>query len=154
MRETRYPVESAESWFGTARELMDAGKGLDAIRCVENAVELAPDNPAYVSLLGLLIARERGQLKRGLELAHQAVEQGERDPDLCLNLASIYVKADRRDEAVRWIDAGLERSPGHEGLMQQRVALGIRRPPVLRFLPRAHPVNKMLGLMAARLGLR
>lgn len=154
MWEMRDPVESAESWYGTARELMDAGKGLDAIRCVENAVELAPANPAYLSLLGLLIARERGQLKRGLELAHQAVEQGARDPELCLNLAWIYLKADRRDEAVRWIDAGLEKTPGHEGLARERRLLGMRRPPVLGFLPRSHPLNKVLGLMGARLGLR
>jgi len=154
MMDGRYPAESADSLFGMARELMASGKGLDAVRCAEKAVELAPDNPAYVSLLGLLIARERGQLKRGLELAHQAVERGERDPDLCLNLASIYVKAERRDEAVRWIDAGLERAPAHEGLRDTRKKLGVRRPPVLRFLPRNHPVNKMLGLMARRLRLR
>ncbi len=146
--------DSARELFELARELMGQGNCLDALKCAERAMHHEPRNPAYVSLFGLLIARERGQLKRGLELAEKAVEDGGFDPDLCLNVASIYLKAERRADALRWIEAGLERSPGHAGLEQERSVLGVRRPPVLRFLPRSHPLNKLLGLVGSRLGLR
>jgi tetratricopeptide (TPR) repeat protein len=148
------PGETAEAYFALARELMLAGKSLDAIRCAERAFDLDPDCPEHASLFALLIARERGQLKRGLELAHRAVEKGGPEPELCNNLAAIYLKAERRSDALRWVETGLERAPNHPGLIAQRNKLGLRRPPVLRFLPRQHPVNKYLGLWAHRLRLR
>jgi tetratricopeptide (TPR) repeat protein len=154
MADERSAGATAEEWCARARELMAAGKGLDALSCAERAARLAPDSPEYVSLFALLIIRERGQVKRGLGLAESVAEKAGGDPEACLNLSAIYAKLKRRNEALRWIQTGLERAPDHAGLLAQRRSVGVRRRPVLPFLKRNNPLNKYLGLLAAFLRLR
>ena len=41
--------------------------------------------------------------------------------------------------------------PGHEGIRETIASLGSRRLPILPFLPRRHPVNRVLGTARSRL---
>ena len=144
----------ARECFERACGLMDGGNNLAALAWVEQALAQAPEEPSYQSCFAVLIALERGQVRRGLELAQAAADRAGREPSLCLNVATIHLKAEQRAQAIEWLRAGLARDPTNDDIKKRLAALGVRRPPVLGFLPRANPINKVLGLIAARLGLR
>jgi dihydrofolate reductase len=137
-----------------ARELTREGRGLDALALLERAVEREPDNAAYLSELAALYALERGQVRRGLELSQEAVDKSPNNADIYFNLARIYLKGGYKIEALHVIDSGLAKNPDHPGLCELLITLGVRRRPLLRSLPRRHPLNHLLGWLATRLGLR
>jgi hypothetical protein len=62
-----------------------------------------------------------------------------------LNLAEIYVAADRKQDAADTLVRGLRYAPHDQRLKISLDRLAMRRPPVLPFLPRAHAVNRNLG---------
>jgi hypothetical protein len=56
-----------------------------------------------------------------------------------------------RRRAVTALDLGLAVQPGNRSLQHFRGMLGVRRPPVLRFLGRDHPINVALGRLRQRM---
>ncbi|MEK7798539.1 MAG: hypothetical protein AAB297_01815, partial [Acidobacteriota bacterium] len=67
-------------------------------------------------------------------------------------LGRVYLRAGDRGLAFGTFVAGLRLNPDHPQLQTEIRRLGIRRPQVMRFLARSHPVNRLLGLW--RRGLR
>ena len=70
-----------------------------AIDYAEQAVKLAPDNPAVLDTLGVLLV-DSGNVKRGVELLYKAVSLAPDVADIRLNLARALVK-DGQKEAAR-----------------------------------------------------
>jgi hypothetical protein len=62
-----------------------------------------------------------------------------------LNLAEVYVAADRKQDAADTLVRGLRYAPHDQRLKIALDRLAIRRTPVLPFLPRAHSMNRSLG---------
>ncbi len=140
----------AQRELDEARQLFAEGRRLASLAACERALELDREAPAAVSFYAMLIALERGQVRRGLELSQEAMEKIPEDPEAYLNLARIYLKDGRKQEAVHCLNAGLEREPQHKGLLGELKRLGIRKDPVLGFLPRSHPLNRWLGRLRHR----
>lgn len=102
----------------TANVLGDA----QALEYAEQAVRLAPDNPAILDTLGV-IQVERGQIDEGLANLQRAVSLG---PDLLplqLNLAKSLVKAGRRDEARTQLESLIQRLPRGSQILKDAQAL-------------------------------
>jgi predicted Zn-dependent protease len=79
-----------------------------ALEYAEQALRLAPENPAIIDTVGT-IQIERGEIDAGLANLRRAVSIG---PDLLplqLNLAKALVKAGRKDEARTQLDTLLPR---------------------------------------------
>ncbi len=144
----------AQRSFAQALSLLADDRLLAALPLVEEALQQSPDNALYLSYYAMLIALERGQVRRGLELSQAALERGGELADIHFNTARIYLKAERKQEAIYCLRAGLERQKDHPGIIATLRQLGIRRRPVLPFLPRKNLLNKYLGLLAHRLGRR
>jgi hypothetical protein len=68
-----------------------------------------------------------------------------RQAQLYMNLAEVYVAADRKEDAADTLVRGLRYAPHDQRLKIALDRLAIRRPPVLGFLPRKHSVNRSLG---------
>jgi hypothetical protein len=68
-----------------------------------------------------------------------------RQAQLYLNLAEVYVAADRKQDAADILARGLHFAPHDQRLKMALDRLAIRRPPVLQFLPRTHLINRNLG---------
>jgi len=123
-----------------------------ALACFERATTLL-DIPVHASFLGLCLAKERGQVRKAVALCTEAIEREPGNSLHYLNLGKIYLLQGDRPEAIRMFRKGLE-----HGVDEQIVAelnkLGARRPPPLPFLHRSHPLNKYLGIILGRLGLR
>lgn len=136
------------------KELLEAADGVKALPFLESAYAKAPDDPKAMSYLGLAGAIERGQMSRGVDLCRAALQASPDDVQMYVNLAKVYLQAKHKRHAIQVIEAGLSVDPDASALWGLRRQLGIRRQPVLSFLPRRHVLNRWLGRTAAWLGLR
>jgi predicted Zn-dependent protease len=120
----------------------DAHKALPLLR---SALDREPTNPFYISYLGLAIAASEQKWAEAEKLCHSAMRLNRRQAQLYLNLAEVYVAADRKQDAADILARGLHYAPHDVRLKMALDRLALRRPPVLTFLPRTHVINRNLG---------
>ena len=120
----------------------DANKAMPHLKC---ALEEEPANPFYISYMGVAIAATEQKWAEAEELCRSAIRMSRRQAQLYMNLAEVYVAADRKEDAADTLVRGLRYAPHDQRLKIALNRLAIRRPPVLRFLPRTHAVNRNLG---------
>lgn len=104
----------------------------------------------FYSYLGHAAARCSGRKVEGLEMCLYAIEIEPGQPMNYLNLARFYILGHDRPQAVHTLRRGLALDPEHEGLLSFQRTLGVRRPPVIPFLSREHPLNCLLGRWRTR----
>jgi tetratricopeptide (TPR) repeat protein len=107
-------------------------------------------NPRYMSWYGVTLVLVDRNLNLGAQLCEQALRSGGVDPELLLNQARVHLALNQRDRAVRSVSRGLELWPEDPRLCAARDALGTRRDPVVPFLGRKSPLNRLLGRLRHR----
>ena len=122
-----------------------------ALPLLRQAAKRDPENPYYVSYYGLSLAASERRWEEAERLCHSAVCRARRQAQLYLNLAEVYLAADRRQAAVDTLALGLHYLPLDTRLRTEYGKLCSRRLPVFAFLPRAHALNRSLGLLRHRL---
>lgn len=120
----------------------DAHKALPHLR---SALDRDPSNPYYISYLGVAVAAAEQKWAEAEKLCHSAMRMNRRQAQLYLNLAEVYVAADRKQDAADILARGLHYAPHDLRLKMALDRLALRRPPVLAFLARGHLVNRNLG---------
>lgn len=121
-----------------------------ALPHMRRAVELDKNNPYYMSYLGVVLARSEGKWGEAERLCDSAVRMKRNQAQLYLNLAEVYAAAGRRDDAVEALQSGLKYARRDVRLTIAMNKLTRRRPPVLSFLARRHPLNRQLGILRHR----
>ncbi len=131
-----------------------AGRWRAAIRHLRRSVTLDEQNPLYLSYLGLAMGVALENWEEAEKLCFTAVLMKRDQPELYLNIAEIYRRAGKSQDA-RWIlKCGLEFT-NHDARLQHALSrLGVRRPPVLPFLDRKNLLNRELGRLRSRLSDR
>jgi tetratricopeptide (TPR) repeat protein len=104
------------------------------------------------SFLGYGLARQHGRYRQGLSLCEHALRVEPGEPENYVNLARTLLLMNRRRKALGILNRGLALAPEDPALLDVRLALGVRRSPVVPFLDRDHLVNRLLGRV--RHGLR
>lgn len=99
----------------------------------------------FYSFLGQAIARCEGRKRDGIDLCRHAVAQEPYRPENHQNLAVVLLMVGNRRAAVRALRDGLLLDPDHAGLKALEKKMGVRRRPVLPFLPRSNPLNVNFG---------
>lgn len=135
---------------GTAEA--EQGNTLDALFHLESAAR-SGTSPRLSSYLGYCLAKERREFKRAGDLCLEALKEEPAQAIHYLNLGRVYLAAGQKAAAIQALKKGLKFGKSR-ALIEALKKLGIRKPPVIPSLPRDHPVNKYLGLLLARLGLR
>jgi putative PEP-CTERM system TPR-repeat lipoprotein len=74
-----------------------------ALEYAERAVKLAPDSPAVLDTLGMIIA-DKGDLPRAIDVLRKAVELGPQVPLVRLTLARTYLKAGNKPDARKQLE--------------------------------------------------
>jgi Flp pilus assembly protein TadD len=118
-----------------------------ALKYMQRAVDLEKTNPYYMSYLGVVLARAERRWAEAEQLCDTAVRMKRNQAQLYLNLAEVYMAAGRREDAMEVLRSGLRYARRDVRLNIAMNRLTERRRPVLRFLPRKHPLNRQLGLM-------
>ena len=120
----------------------DAQKALPHLR---SALDHEPSNPFYISYVGVAVAAAEQRWAEAEKLCHTAMRMNRRQAQLYLNLAEVYVGADRKQDAADVLARGLHYAP-HDGRLKMALErLALRRSAVLPFLPRQHLINRNLG---------
>lgn len=106
--------------------------------------------PRYLSYYGLTLMMNPTKRSTALELCRRAVQEEFFNPDLFLNLSRVCLRYGNRAEAYRAALSGLALDPNHSVLKRHLGAMGTRRPPLLRFLPRSNFLNAALGRILSK----
>jgi len=138
--------------FERAKRFLLAENTLAALACLERALKLE-DNPGWYSYLGYCIAKERGQVGKGVQLCLISLETDSDVPDHYLNLAKIHMVSGNKPESLRVLREGMSRS-GNAEILAVLQEFGARKSPVIPFLARSNPLNRYIGLLLSRIGLR
>lgn len=144
--------KSAEREFAQMQAAIAADDIQSALVHIEKALRLR-DASEWYSYLGFCVARQRGQHRKGLELCQISLEADPDNPVHYLNLGKVYLAKGEKTEALRVLREGMAMG-GSPELAQQLDRLGMRTRPVLSFLPRRNLLNRYLGMIFSRLGLR
>lgn len=153
--------KAAEASFARGLEAHRAkGREREALALFEAAVTLDArangTNGAarYRSYYGLCLGLHGGKLRQGLFLCRKAAEEEFYNPGIWRNLGLLEMEAGNKSEAHDAFLRGLHLSPGDAELRHLLDVLGMRRSPVLSFLPRSNALNVFLGRLTYRRGDR
>ena len=150
------PTRRSEAAYKKGLEAVARGEFLEALALFEACIEMESRGGAglpiaAMSYYGLCLSLVSDRLAEARDICEAAVEAAPGDPDLYLNLGRVCQRQDDRAQAFRTYIRGLRLVPRHPGLVEAVRRLGFRRRPVLGFLPRHHPVNRVLGSIRAAL---
>jgi len=120
----------------------------------QRAHRRAPREPRAMSWYGVTLVLVERNITLGISLCDEALRPVPNDPELLLNLARVHLALKQRQRAARAIARGLLAWPDHPALLAARDALGTRRPPVIPFLSRDNPLNRVLGRLRHRWATR
>ena len=149
--ETMSPTDSGMSDFKECLKRLRDGYPEKALSHIQSALEMDPKNPFYLSYSGLLTALAEKRFADAERLCLEALGMRHNHPQMYLNLAEVYQAAGRSQEAVEILEKGLI-STGRDRMVRRALEeCGRRRPPVLPFLHRSHPMNRILGKWRHRL---
>lgn len=126
-------------------DLHGAHEAFRAAQCVD------ADDPRVLSYLGYTLTLVARDEQKGVAFCEEAIRRGGEDAEALFRLACVYRATFQRQRAVRAILRGLELEPGHAGHQQLLHQVGVRRPPVIGFLTRGHPINVLLGRIRHRM---
>jgi predicted Zn-dependent protease len=132
--------------FRTGLASLRAGDPDQALSHFRAALEHEPENPFYVSYVGAAQAKWSDAIKT----CHAALRMNRRQVQLYLNLAEVYVAADRKQNAIDILAHAMHLAPHDVRLKMALGKLPVRRPAVLPFLPRQHMLNRSLGRIRHR----
>lgn len=143
---------SAKELVEKGRRALRAGDTLRALVCFERAYQIE-NNPEVCSYYAYCLAKERGKLQMAFELCRDAIERESANPVHYLNLGRIYLVINNKPEAIKAFREGLAIAQNEE-IIEELQRLGIRKRPPIPFLKRSNPINKYLGIILKKLGLR
>jgi len=150
-------VVTAEESYRKGLEALGQGRRLEALALFEAAIELdrqkglGRPQGRYLSYYGLCLSPVAGRGHEALDFCRQASQLEQFDPDVCCNLGRVLMRLGRRREAFDAFLRGLKVEPRHARIRRALRVMGVRRRPVLSFLPRQHPLNVLLGRLRPRL---
>jgi tetratricopeptide (TPR) repeat protein len=157
-------TKEEETTVHYVNKLLKKRKYRSALKLVTTALDQYPDEPILLSYYGYLEALVNKTYAQGISTCMKAREMileramsGREffNPVLYLNLGRAYLAAGSKEEAFEAFRMGLMFGSENEDLLYAIRDLGIRRKPIVPFLPRSSPINKCIGKLLHNLhGLR
>ncbi len=146
-------MSAAKELFEKGEDLFRKGENLAALASFEKSFKLDGSNLLCRSYLALLSATQRGQLENSMAASEEIIGQVPGEPLVYLNMARLYLLAERKQDAVDMLRKGasINNTPEIQQLLD---SMGLRKKPVIPFLSRKNFLNKFLGLLLKRLHLR
>jgi len=136
-------------------------KGLEALQrklyflarsCFEQALSLG-ESAEISSHLAYCMAKSGSDRLQALGLAERALQGDPDNLSLHLNLGRVQIIAGSKEKGLATLRRGVQLGGGRE-FLDELTRWGTRIPPPIPSLPRNHPLNKYLGIVMHRLGLR
>lgn len=141
----------SQALYNIALEHINRNRYEKAICLLKKAIRMAPRNPYYLSFLGLCHAQTGGDHAEALAACRRALAMKPRDTVLMVNLGRVQRLAGDNGAAYTTFLEAWKLDRAHPSPAAELSKMGIRRPPVIPFLPRGHWLNKYAGMARARL---
>lgn len=109
--------------------------------------------PEVRSYLAYCLAKSQGRSQVAAKTCIESIRREPDNPTHYLLLGRIYLLTDDKEKAVQVLRQGAKINKDQR-LINEISKLGMRKAPVIKSLKRNHPVNRILGKIVARLGLR
>ncbi|MGD8396033.1 MAG: tetratricopeptide repeat protein [Candidatus Eiseniibacteriota bacterium] len=143
-----------EHLYEQGRLLVERGFFARALPLFEEAHRRWPRDRRFQSYLGLCLAESGKKVGIAIALCERAARADFLSPELFCNLGRVAEIAGDRRRAHAAYCHGLALDAEDPELRRNMVQLGVRKPPVVPFLPRQHAVNRLSGQLLCKLGLR
>ena len=124
------------------------GKLSDALRIFDEDL-LFTLSPVAMSYYALCLAAMEGNYDKAISLCLTAAEKEFYNPEIYHNLGKIFLLNGQKTLAIKAFRKGLKFDGGNHTLIEEIKRLGLRRRPIISFLPRGNFVNRILGRIAA-----
>lgn len=144
--------KEAEELYDKGREALERDHDYLARTCFERAADLER-TPENLSCLALCLAKTRGEYADAIGMAREALAAEQTNPLLHLNLGKVYWLAGEREKALQTLRNAMPYDKSNR-ISRELDRYGKRKTPLFPALKRSHPLNKYLGLLLTRLGLR
>lgn len=146
------PSSTMEMPFQEGLRALVAGKTGNALEWFEKAVD-EENTPVAISYLAYCRAKQDGGFREAVALCMDAMKEEPRNSEIYLNLGRIHLLAGQKRSAIRAFELGL-RYGGTPHIEHELKCLGRRKAPPLPFLARGNPINRLLGKIMKKLGMR
>jgi Flp pilus assembly protein TadD len=134
----------SQDLFRRAEACIVRGNFEKAEQLLAETIKISPDNPTYISYYGLCVGM-LGDLGEGEKHCLRAAKLSSSNPIALVNLGRILLEQGYRKEAREQFSRAYAIDNTHSAAALELSAMGVRRPPVLPFLSRNHPLNVYLG---------
>jgi len=124
------------------------GKLSDALRIFDEDL-LFTLSPVAMSYYALCLAAMEGSYDKAMSLCLTAAEKEFYNPEIYHNLGKIFLLNGQKTLAIKAFRKGIKFDGGNHTLIEEIKRLGLRRRPIISFLPRGNFVNRILGRIAA-----
>jgi len=149
--EGRQATHESNVLYNRAIEMLNRNRPAAARKHLEQALQICPQNPEYLSLYGLVIAIDTEDFESARRICDKAVRMSPQDPQTRVNLGKVFRLQGDNSAAYEEFLSAWQLDKLHPAPAAELTRMGIRRPPVLRFLPRSHWANIFLGRLRSRL---
>ncbi len=151
MLEPRDTFESREFYVKAEANIRRNNYG-DALKLLEQALKISPENPVYLSTMGLCESM-LGDPEKGEKMCRAALQIAghERDPMLYVNLGRVVLEMGQRGKAREYFTRAYRMDNTNSPAALELSRMGVRKRPVIPFLGRNNPLNKYIGKLRHQL---
>jgi len=150
--EEKETFESREL-FVKAENLIRKGDYKRAAVLVNESLRISPDNPLYLSAMGLCCGMQ-GKLLEGENMCRKALSMSDgKEPLLLVNLGRVLLGQGARKEARSCFSKAYALDNTNSPAALELSRMGVRKKQVLTFLDRDNPLNIYLGRIRYRIML-
>lgn len=141
-----------QSLMAQAIAALNHGSTLTALMHFEAAAKQGM-SPLLKAYIGYCRALERREFREGLMLCREATLEAPQNNKVWLLMGRTCLLAGQKRPAIQSFRRGLKAGSSPE-IVAELKSLGVRQNPVFQSLDRDHPLNKYVGQLFGRLGLR
>ena len=143
--------EAAKRKFEEGIECLKKNNAVDAVFCFEEMMIHSNRNSASLSYLGLSMAKANLDFPAAEHFCLEAIQKQPQRVDFHRNMGEVYSLWGKREEAVNILKRGLALDRRNKPIIAMLKELGIRKKPLISFLPRSNFLNRYLGILKSRI---
>lgn len=143
-------THESEVLYNQAMELLSRNRADLAKKLFGQALQISPNNALYMSYYGVCVAAEKKDMETARKLCERAVKMDPDNPVTRVNLGKVQRLTGENEQAHRTFIQAWKTDKTHPAAAAELSRMGIRRPPVISFLPRSHWLNRKLGMLRAK----
>ncbi len=137
--------DNVERGISLAKE----GLYTDALTVFDQSLAFS-QSPIAMSYYALCLASAEGFHDKAVSMCLMAAEKEFYNPEIYLNLGRVFLIDGQKSVAMKSFRKGLGYDTTHEEIVEEIRRLGVRRDPLVSFLPRNSAVNRFLGRLTGR----